>query len=112
VHEQLHDLNYFGLSVNWADVSRWAIAATAFFVGLLMVSRLDYVHVFNVYARRRYPPTHLVWAVVILGLAYYSFELLLVVLAFGYVLSGLIYNIRRRWGKRAPARAAEPAVDN
>jgi CDP-diacylglycerol--serine O-phosphatidyltransferase len=111
LHEHLHDVNYYGLGVNWAGVSRWAIAATAFFVGLLMVSRLDYVHVFNVYARRRYPPTHLVWVIAILGLAWYSFELLLVVLAFGYVLSGLVYNAKRRWGKRDAART-EPTVDN
>jgi CDP-diacylglycerol---serine O-phosphatidyltransferase len=111
LHEHLRDMNYYGLGVNWAGVSRWGIAATAFGVGLLMVSRLDYVHVFNVYARRHYPPTHLVWVIAILGLAWFSFELLLVALAFGYVLSGLVLNARRRWGKREPARVAESAVD-
>jgi len=70
-------------------------------VGLLMVSRLDYVHVFNVYVRRQQPPTHLVWLVVIIGLGWYSFELLLVVLACAYVISGLIWNLIR-W-RRATA---------
>lgn len=112
LHEHLRDVNYYGLGVNWAGVSRWAIAVSAFFVGLLMVSRLDYVHVFNVYARRHYPPTHLVWVIAILALAWYSLELLLVVLAFGYVFSGLVYNVRRRWGKREPARVAEPTAES
>ncbi|NLG42945.1 MAG: hypothetical protein GX547_06840 [Phycisphaerae bacterium] len=112
LHEHLRDVNYYGLGVDWADVSRWAIAVTAFAVGLLMVSRLDYVHVFNVYARRRYPPTRLVWVIAILGLAWYSFPLLLVVLAFGYVLSGLIYNARRRWGRHRAAPTPGPAVES
>jgi CDP-diacylglycerol--serine O-phosphatidyltransferase len=95
LHEHLRHLDYRLWGVNWADVSRWVIAATAFAVGLLMVSRFDYVHVFNVYIRRRHPPTHLVWLIVILGLGFYSFELLLVVLAFGYVISGMVVGVAR-----------------
>jgi CDP-diacylglycerol--serine O-phosphatidyltransferase len=104
LHEHLRDIGFDLWGVDWTSVSRWLVAGTAFFVGLLMVSRLDYVHVFNVYVRRRHPPTHLVGLVLIIGLAWISFELLLVMLAFAYVLSGLIGNLVRA-GR--PARAAE-----
>jgi len=97
LHETLRDAEASaGWHVDWANVSRWAIAATAFVVGLLMVSRLDYVHVFNVYVGRRRPPTHLVWLIGILALGWYSFELLLDMLAFAYVFSGLLMYITRR----------------
>lgn len=98
LHENLRHTGFAGWGVDWPNVSRWIIALTAFGVGLLMVSRLDYVHVFNVYVRRKRPPTHLVWLILILGLAWYSFELLLVFLAFAYVASGLIVYVARRPG--------------
>ncbi len=107
LHEHLRHTGFAAWGVDWASVSRWLIALTAFGVGLLMVSRLDYVHVFNVYVRRNRPPTHLVWLIVILALGWYSFELLLVSLAFAYVLSGLIANLVRRG--RTPEQP--PAVD-
>ena len=87
--------------VDWVYVSRWAITGVVFLVGLLMVSRVDYIHVFNVYVRRQHPPTHLVWLIVIIALGWYSFELLLVALAAAYVLSGLILHLTHRG--RAPA---------
>jgi CDP-diacylglycerol--serine O-phosphatidyltransferase len=96
LHEHLRHIGFFGWGVDWANVSRWVIAATAFGVALLMISRLDYVHVFNVYVRRKRPPTHLVWLVIIMGIGWYSFELLLVVLAFAYVISGIVANIAHR----------------
>ncbi len=96
LHEDLRHSGFSGWGVDWANVSRWAIAGTAFFMGLLMVSRLDYVHVFNIYVRRKHPPTHLVWLILIIGLGWYSFELLLVVLAFTYVISGLVAGLARR----------------
>jgi CDP-diacylglycerol--serine O-phosphatidyltransferase len=106
LHEHLRYLETRWLGVDWVDVLRWLIAITAFATGLLMVSRLDYVHVLNVYIRRRRPPTHLVWLVVILGLAWYSFELLFVVLALGYVLSGIVpVLLRRARPKPAPVSA-------
>ncbi len=103
LHEHLRHMDYRWWGVNWADVSRWGIAVTAFLVGLLMVSRLDYVHVFNVYVRRRHPPTHLVWLIVILGLGWYSFELLLVVLTFAYVISGVVFGVAQWWRQRGTA---------
>jgi CDP-diacylglycerol--serine O-phosphatidyltransferase len=109
LHEHLRHLDSHLWGVNWADVSRWLIAATAFTTGLLMVSRLDYVHVFNVYIRRRHPPTHLVWLIVILGLGWYSFELVFVVLAFGYVIGGALAGTLRR--ARGARRADSGSVD-
>ena len=102
LHEHLRQVGLADWGVDaanipaWINVSRWVVALTAFAVGLLMVSRMDYMHVFNVYVRRKQPPTHLVWLIVILGLGWYSFELLLVVLALAYVISGLILNLGRR----------------
>ncbi len=108
LHEELRQTGYALWGVDWANVSRWVIALTAFAVAILMVSRLDYVHVFNVYVRRKHPPTHLVWLIVVLALGWYSFELLLVVLAFAYVLSGLLLGVFRR--RLEPQVAPEEAL--
>jgi len=96
LHEHLRKSDLALWGIDWPNVSRWLIAGTAFFLGLLMISRLDYVHVFNIYVRRKRPPTHLVWLIAILWLGWYSFEMLLVVLAFGYVISGLVWHVTRR----------------
>jgi CDP-diacylglycerol--serine O-phosphatidyltransferase len=106
LHEQLRSVGVDIGGVDWANLSRWLIALTTFGVGLLMVSRVDYVHIVNVYVRRKRPPTHLVWLLVILGLGWYSFELLLVVLASAYVVSGLILTLLRR-----AAAPPDPAVE-
>lgn len=100
LHESLYAKELGGAAtvwtVDWAGVVRWVIAVFTFGLGILMVSRLDYVHVFNMYVRRHHPPTHLVWLLVVVGLAWYSPPVLLVVLAYAYVISGLVLNIRRR----------------
>jgi CDP-diacylglycerol--serine O-phosphatidyltransferase len=114
LHENLHTNGFTAWSVDWANVLRWTISPAAFGVGLLMVSRLDYVHVFNVYVRRKRPPSHLVWLIVVLGVGWYSFEVLIVALAFGYVASGLALALWRTHQPRVPApvppdRKAAPA---
>lgn len=101
LHEHLRDSGFAAWGINWPEVSRWIIALTAFTVGLLMVSRLDYIHVFNVYVRRKHPPTHLVWLLLLFGLGWYSFELLLVVLALAYVISGPVSTFYRRTASAA-----------
>lgn len=80
----------------WAWAIRWSIGPVLFGLGLLMVSRLDYVHVVNVYVRRERPLSHLVWLVVLIGVGWYSFQVLLVVVSFTYVISGLVLNVMRR----------------
>ena len=107
-HEHVRQSEYTLWGINWPGDLRWVIALACFVLGLLMISRLDYVHVFNVYVRRKRPPTHLVWLIVILSLGWYSFELLLVVLAFGYVISGLIANVQH-W--RHGPESVPPAPD-
>ncbi|MGD8451222.1 MAG: CDP-alcohol phosphatidyltransferase family protein [Phycisphaerae bacterium] len=98
LHENLRDSEFAAWGVDWLWVLRWATAVTTVVVGLLMVGRVDYVHVFNLYVRRKHPPTHLVWVIVIVVLGFYSFPLLLVCLAFAYVLSGLLLHAARRLG--------------
>jgi len=113
LHEHLRSTGFDAWGVDWPSISRWVLAITAFVVGLLMVSRFDYVHVFNVYVRKRHPPTHLVWLVIVLGLAWKSFELLLVLLAFGYVISGLVFGwMRRRGGTSSPHLETLPTDGN
>ena len=107
LHEQLCRTGVAVWGVDWPAVSRWVIIGVTLSVGLLMVSRLDYVHVFNVYVSRRHPPTHLVWLILILGLLWYSFELplfelLLVFLAFAYVISGIVVHFNRRRDEHLP----------
>lgn len=102
LHEHLRDSGFEAWGVDWADASRWVLVATYVGVGLLMVTRLDYVHVFNVYFRRKHPPTHLIWLVLLLALGWTSFELLLVVLAYAYVLSGIILALWTRRNDRTP----------
>ncbi|MBN2446400.1 MAG: hypothetical protein JXO22_06735, partial [Phycisphaerae bacterium] len=94
----------------YATAVRILMLPAAFILGLLMTSRLDYVHVFNMYVRRRHPPIHLVWLVVIIGIGWHSPPLLLVVLAYAYVFSGLLLNLRRDHGRHAPADANEHAA--
>lgn len=88
LHEVLRQSAPSLWGINWAGVSRWVIMATMFCVGLLMLSRLDYVHMVNVYVRRKRPPSHLVGLVLVLGVGWFSFEGLLVTLSLAYVLSG------------------------
>lgn len=95
LHEDFLAGNLATTAGTWAVPLRWVIAAMCAAVGLLMVSRLDYVHVFNVYVRREQPPIHLVWLVLALGIAWFSPQVLLVVLAYAYLVSGLALNLRR-----------------
>lgn len=75
---------------------RWVAPLILVGLGFLMVSRVAYVHVFNVYLRRRRPPTDLVWVVLIIGLGMFSLEALLLVGATSYVISGLVLDALRR----------------
>lgn len=94
----------------WAWAVRWSIGPAMFALGLLMVSRLDYVHVVNVYVRRERPPTHLVWLVVLIGVGWYSLQVLLVVLAFTYVISGIVINLLRRREARPAAASGQTRI--
>jgi phosphatidylserine synthase len=80
---------------SWAEWVRWGIGPAVFALGLMMVSRIEHVHVFNVYVRREHPPLHLVWLAGMLLLAFYWLQLLLILVAFAYVFSGVVMNIAR-----------------
>ncbi|RMF72930.1 MAG: hypothetical protein D6744_16280, partial [Planctomycetota bacterium] len=85
---------------HWENLLRWALGPTALALGLLMVSRLDYVHVFNVYVRREQPLSHLVLLVLVLALVWRWPQFVLAVAAFSYVVSGFVLNLRRQRGVR------------
>lgn len=102
LHEDLVYEQAAALGVDWASVARYALGPAAFMLGLLMVSRLDYVHVFNEYFRRERPLIHLVWLVVLIGIGMFSPQILLLVLATVYVLSGVVVRLARR--SKSPAR--------
>ncbi|MBK8915273.1 MAG: CDP-alcohol phosphatidyltransferase family protein [Phycisphaerales bacterium] len=106
LHEQWVNVGGAFSGSDGAAILRWAIAPVAFGLGMLMVSRLDYVHVFNVYVRREHPPTHLVALVVIAVATWYSPEITLTLGAFAYIVSGMVLNLRRR---RNLARGGLPA---
>lgn len=108
LHEQFLTEGPVLWGVDWAEALRWAMGPAAIGLGLLMVSRLDFVHVFNVYARRLHPPTHLIWIVVAGVLWWYSPAVLLAVAAYAYLLTGLVRSVLRwRAGRGAAVEAPE-----
>ncbi len=88
------------LGVMTAAAVSWLLPIVLIALGFLMVSRVEYVHAFNVYVRRRRPPTDLVWLVVIIGLGMFSLETLLLLGALAYVVSGLLFTVGKH---RSPA---------
>jgi len=84
----------FGIELG--DALRCCLGAAAFLLGILMVSGLNYVHVFNEYVRREHPPIHLVGFVILVAIGFYSPQILLAVLAAGYVLSGVLLQFKTK----------------
>lgn len=76
-----------------AQFTRWTLSLAAFFLGMLMVSRIPYKHLFNEYVRRENPTAHAIWLLIlVVGLGVYWLQLLLVVAAALYVVSGLVLH--------------------
>lgn len=96
LHEDLTHPDFMAWGIHWASVVRWAAAPAAFGLGILMVTRLNYTHMVNVYVRREYPPIYLIWLLVAAGIAWASPQVLLVVLAYAYVFSGLIHSLKQK----------------
>ncbi len=107
LHEDLVFEQVALLGFDWAGAVRCSLGVVAFLLGMLMVSRLDYVHVFNQYVRREHPPIHLVGLVVLVGIGIFSPQILLVVLAGVYVLSGVLLKLRRKRSDRQPVKGRE-----
>ena len=74
-------------------------------VGLLMVSRVVYPHMFNQYFKGRKPLTHLLWAVFAICLIVWLLEKTLVVCFCGFAISGAV-----KWALQKK-HAAEPTDD-
>lgn len=110
LHEDLARSELIAAAGYWTGVIRWTAAPIAFALGILMVSRLDYPHVFNLYFRRQRPPIHLVWLLVAALIAYFSPEVLLVLLAYAYLIGGLVVYWRRRGQTPAPVQLAESEI--
>ena len=111
LHEDLVFTQAEWLGIDWAAMVRLSLGVIAFLLGMLMVSRLDYVHVFNEYVRREHPPIHLVGLVILVGIGIFSPQILLVVLATAYVLSGILLSMRRRRARessRSPEEKRTP----
>lgn len=109
LHEHLLSSGANLWGVDWARVIRWSLGPAAFLLGILMVSRVNYVHVVNVYVRREHPPLHLVWVVAFAIVGWFFLEIMLVLVAAIYVISGIVLHWRHR-----PAVAVEdeePAID-
>jgi CDP-diacylglycerol--serine O-phosphatidyltransferase len=108
LHEDLrYHQQALWLGIDWAAGVRRSMGVTAFLLGILMVSRLDYVHVVNRYVRREQPLIHLVWLVILVGIGIYSPQILLTILATAYILSGVVRRLMRRRAKPSPAPAPE-----
>ena len=98
LHADLKHESTVFLGIQWANIVQHIMGPAAFLLGILMISRLDYVHVFNEYVRREHPPMHLVGLVILVGIGILSPQILLAVLATIYVLSGIFLWLRRRSG--------------
>ncbi|MCA9242309.1 MAG: CDP-alcohol phosphatidyltransferase family protein [Phycisphaerales bacterium] len=93
LHEDLHFTKSYE---HWAVATRWLIGATTIVIGLLMVSRVSYVHVVNAYVRRDRPLTHLILVPILIGLALWWLQIVLVLAALGYLISPLVAKWRRK----------------
>lgn len=106
------DLAHGGIALggwNWPVWLRWGLAPLTFLLGMLMVSRIEHIHIFNQYVRREQPLTHLVWLVIIIALGWWWPAVLLVTLSMLYVVSGVALNVMRR-GQRPSAAAASESI--
>jgi CDP-diacylglycerol--serine O-phosphatidyltransferase len=104
LHEDLRHQQALWFGIDWAGGVRRSMGVAAFLLGMLMVSRLDYVHVVNRYVRREQPLIHLVWLVILVGIGIYSPQILLAVVATVYVLSGVVLRLTRRRPKESPTK--------
>jgi CDP-diacylglycerol--serine O-phosphatidyltransferase len=109
LHEHLLTSGASLWGVDWARVIRWSLGPAAFLLGILMVSRINYVHVFNVYVRREHPPIHLVWVLVAAIVGWFFLEIMLVLVAAIYVISGIVLHFVHR--PAAAGAAATTAED-
>lgn len=109
LHEELVRLGAHYGGIDWAEMVRRGLGPAAFLLGLIMVSRIEHIHVFNVYVRREQPLGHLVALVVLVCAAIWWLQALLIFVALLYVGSGIVMNAwraleRRKLPSAAPSR--------
>lgn len=83
------------MGIDWANAARWTIAPVIFGLGMLMVSRLNYVHVVNRYLKRDQPLFYLIGLVILAVLLWLYPQIMLVIVAYAYVFSGIFASIKR-----------------
>lgn len=81
-------------------------------VAVLMISRVNYPHVFNHYLKGRKPLTNLIWALISIGLLVWFPQTTMIICFCGFALGGYLWWVYQ-WskGKRA-GKDAEPPVLN
>lgn len=94
----------------WCDRVAVLMPPTAMILGLLMVSRIRYLHIVNAVLRGRRPFSHVVLMIilVLIGLVV-QFQLTIAIAALAYALTGPVGALVRRI--KARGGAAEPADD-
>lgn len=107
LHEELVRLSVTYGGIDWAEIVRRGLGPAAFVLGLVMVSRIEHIHVFNVYVRREQPLGHLVALVVLICAAIWWIQALLIFVALVYVGSGIVMNLWRAMERRNGPRPAK-----
>ena len=87
-----------------------SLPVAAMLLGLMMVSRIRYRHIANVYLRGRRPFTHLVGAVFVLAVFLFRPQLTLATLAAVYTLSGPVAHVVRWIRGSHAAEKAEASI--
>ncbi len=92
-----------------AQTILWSLPVAAVALGLLMVSRLRYLHLLNQFVRGRRSVGHLVLIVLCIALAFLVREITLPIGFGAYALSGPVLAIFRRIGGRRGRRHGSPS---
>ncbi len=77
--------SFFGIV---SDVMVYSLPLVTLSVGILMVSRIRYVHLFNQYVKGKKPFTHLIRALLVLGLLYWNRQVAVMVVFCGFAANG------------------------
>ena len=90
----------------------YSLPLIAIGLAVLMIGRIRYPHLVNMYLRGRQPITHLLWAVVIMGMIFlFRLQLALVISTSGFALSGVVrYIFHKIATLRKSAKGSGPPI--
>jgi CDP-diacylglycerol--serine O-phosphatidyltransferase len=90
----------------------YSLPLIAIGLAVLMIGRIRYPHLVNMYLRGRKPITHLLWAVVIMGMIFlFRLQLALVISTSGFALSGVVrYIFHKIATLKKTAKGSEPPI--